>query len=231
MTFKREFFRFEKPIAANYDTPSGVSCFQLYIPDALDHLYILQGLMAALTKEDFWDGTASWKAQMAYMWQAGYDATDWSNCVNPSQVGLQDFIVLNQVFTEVVSGGALLFTKTINNGGIVSQTGNAINDHWKISDFRLRPGTYQHKMQVQMSTLAGMLHLWIEPDGGGTDIDLYNTIDLYASPALENAIYTTTFTIATDGLYELHGQVPAKRAAAVGYGSFLTGHQITRTGP
>jgi len=81
MTFKRETFRMDKPIAANYVTPSGVMCVQVMIPDDVEHVAILQGLMAQVTNPENWQGTEADRAQLAYLWEVPYVLTDWGQCV------------------------------------------------------------------------------------------------------------------------------------------------------
>jgi len=77
---KRQNYLFEKPIASQYSVPSGAFCIEILVPDALEHLYLVQGLLAACTKPQFWDGTDDEKEALAAIWQEVYSAMDWESC-------------------------------------------------------------------------------------------------------------------------------------------------------
>jgi len=80
MSSRRQIFPFEKPLASQYSVPSGAFCIEILVPDALEHLYVVQGLLAACTRPEFWDGTEEEQNALAAIWQEVYAAMDWESC-------------------------------------------------------------------------------------------------------------------------------------------------------
>jgi len=227
---RRETFRFEKPIGANYDTPAGVSCVEIKIPDAYDHLAILQGLVASLAKPEFWDGTEAIQAQMSYLWEVAYEATDWSNCVQPETTGAQDNITLLHIFSEKTAGAAFIYNKGTNNGGVTFQNPPALNDAFEVNYIRLRVGTWQIRVFGSKNSQGGTMNLWLQPEPSGSTIPIL-TCNFYNATTLENQTFSnTSVTVPDDGIYSLQGQTIAPTSPSVGYLCQITAFNLQRVG-
>jgi len=214
-----------------YPATDELRCVQIYIPDDDTFLWLLAGILAIPNRESSYEDPESEQALgLAEIWREGYDMSSWGGCVNPAQVGLQNRTTIEHVWAEVVAGAAFVYNSGTNMGGYCFQNVAAINDHFVHPDIWLRAGTYDFKMQTFMTAASAQMQLYVKPIPTGSDIMLYNTIDLYASPSIANALYNTTLTIPADGAYELHGKAPSKRVASTGYNINITRFEFVRTG-
>jgi len=232
--FKRQYFTFEKPIAANYDTPSGVSCIQVYYPDDIEHLYVLQGLMAALTKPDFWDGTEAEIDYRAYLWEVAYETTNWSDCEVATMPGLMSRVTLWHMDAEV----------TVNDAGnaiAISHDAGADFAHYAQQNpptlnsqssqlVRLQAGSWKMRMLYHGLTSSGKCQLyWLKADFSDSGA-IGAELDMYADGF--NQIHTGTFTIPDDGDYRITWSNTGRNVANLTpfYRMMITKTELWRTG-
>lgn len=198
MTFRRETFRMEKPVAANYVTPSGVMCVQVLVPDDVEHVALLQGLMAQLTNMDNWQGTEADRAQLSYLWEASYVLTDWSVCEVADYAQIDIFCINS----ELLSGAG---TKTYNASATLPfgySMSNTNNSGYGFEDFLyLKAGEYNYHGWASLITNGGNTVVAI--------VDGVSVIDtIIASVSQAGAFgtrvhHTGSFTIPADGLYRI----------------------------
>jgi len=229
MTFRRENFRLEKPVAANYVTPSGVMCVQVMVPDDNEHVALLQGLMANLTNAENWQGTEAEKAQLSYLWEVAYVQTDWGQCVTPSEAGNQARVSLWHRWAQIAAGNALQVNvdATVLYGHYVRQNTAASGDE-TYQDCWLSAGTYAYRVLYYRLTVNGQLDLLLvyQPDSSITTI--VTAAEMYGT-ALQNQVISGTFTISNSGQYKLHFKIATKNAASSGFGAPLTMTEIWKT--
>lgn len=213
MTFRRESFRMEKPVAANYVTPSGVTCVQVKVPDDNEHVALLQGLMAQLTNPDNWQGTEAERAQLAYLWEVAYVATDWGQCVTNN---LLQIVLFTINATPLAGAGSLSYNVSsdlpfgftqFNTGGTLFGMEQPV---W------LPAGEFTYQGWSTRST-----------SGGNTDVaitDGTTVIDTIVTGVNQNGTFGTriqstgTFTIPTTGLLKV---VAANNGTGVGAGRHM----------
>jgi len=228
--FKRPVYRFEKPIAANYETPSGVSCVEVHLPDALDHLAILQGLMAVLAKEDFWDGTEAERAQLSYLWEVAWAANDWSNCMTPKEAGEQDNITLWHIFSTKDAGNNFISNKAVNNGGVTFQNTSADGDQWHTDRFNLRAGTWRVRMLCVKLSSGGKLYVNLVAAGVGGVIPVFAPADLYSAATVENFIFSADVTVVYPGYYIIESGINGHTSPSSAYLAQITCINLHRVG-
>jgi len=212
MTFKRETFRMDKPIAANYVTPSGVMCVQVMIPDDVEHVAILQGLMAQVTNPENWQGTEADRAQLAYLWEVPYVLTDWGQCVTQLLPTINLFSV-----NASVSGGALTFTQgAFMPFGYSMDTDIVANRNIRHNVW-LPVGTYECIWHYAKTVSSGNADLLLTDDSGSVYETIANNIDMYG---LFNARFVNgqQFDVTAEGFYQIRvANDGTKNAASAGY--------------
>lgn len=230
MTSKREFYRFEKPIAADYETPSGVSCVQVYTPDDLDHLPLLQGMLATLTKPEFWDGSEADRVQRAYLWEVAWAATDWSGCVTPSEAGQQGRVTLWHRWTNVTTGNALQINVDATQlwGHYCRQNTAAVGDD-NYQAVYLPAGDYEIRVLYMRLTNNGNLTVTFQHKPDDAQTTALSAVNLYGT-TLANQVVTGSFTLTDNGLYHVYFQCPSKNASSSGFALPLTVTEIWKTG-
>jgi hypothetical protein len=229
MTY-RTYFRFPRPIAANYDTPAGVFCISVRIPGSLDHVRILQSLIELPAQADFWDGTEAEQAYRAFIWEQVNLEQNWIDCVNVSQVGLQDRIFVPHALSFVTTGNAFIAQTTLGQpGDAVFQNPAQINDAWSILFLHLRKGQWNMNMSWVRSPAAGQLHLILRPVSGD-DIVLFNNLEMYSATTGALRVNGATFDIPADAWYTGLATIPAKNASSSGYNAFITFFDFIRFG-
>lgn len=175
--FRREYFSLPKPIAANYDTPSGVLCVQVSVPDDVEHLRILQGLMAMATQPDFWQGSEAEAAQRAYLWEVAYEATTWEDC-QVDRLPTIDVYLCNEA---VVSGGTLTYTTRAELPfGFTMFSDTTINRYITAQSYWLKAGTYSYSGWYTKNTSSGIVSVSIGNAGGSINVGS-GSVDQYAA--------------------------------------------------
>jgi len=216
MTFKREYLALPKPIAAQYATPSGVVCVQVIVPDGLPHLALLQGLMATLTDASAWQGDDADRAALAAIWQNAYTITDWEEC-EEGMDGYANRVTLWHRFANVYVGSAIV--QVINTGTIFNGYAHATTPANGDSSYQncwLTPGDYTIKMLCLKTTSAGKIFAFVANETTLYQETVFNDVDLYASPAVNNQLVTGTFTI-TEPTDRFYVQCVSKNALSSGY--------------
>jgi len=66
--------------------PEGLRCVSVLIPDDTFHLRLLAGLVGLATRATNWEGEQEARQEVALLWNMGYDATDWGDCVDCADV-------------------------------------------------------------------------------------------------------------------------------------------------
>jgi len=222
MTSRRSYQAVPKPLTSEYSAPSGAVCITLQIPDALVHLYLLQGIVAMLTNADFWDGPADEQVAIAAAWQAAYTDTDWSFCVSPSEAGTQSRVSFWHRWDEILFGAALSIavdTAVIWNYYAVQLTPTQGDARYQIA--YLPAGDYQVRVLYQRLANAGNLTLFLQDIDNNTVATPINAADMHGT-TLRNQVLTGTFTLTEPGYYFFIWQIPSKNAASTGYNSALT---------
>lgn len=224
--FKRQWFAIEKPIAANYDTPSGVSCIQIYYPDDLEHLYVLQGLISKLANPAFWDGSEADRDYRAYLWEVAYEQTDWQDCIENSMIDLDVWFVNGSV-----SGGVQTYSaQAAQPFGYTVFTDTTANRYITMPTYFLKAGGYTVDLWYIKNTSSGIVELIITDPSGVVDT-AFSGLDQYATPLAVRFSRTGSFDIPADGLYSfVLRNVGSKNAASSGYsvnGTSLHIRQLT----
>ena len=223
MTFRRESFRMEKPVAANYVTPSGVMCIQVLVPDDVEHVALLQGLMAQLTNIENWQGTEADCAQLSYLWEASYVLTDWSVC-EVADMAQIDLFTINAV--PLAGAGALTYnaSATLPFGYAMSNASTTL--YGMEQPVWLAAGEYDYDGWSSLTTNGG--------NTGVTITDGASVIDTILASVNQSGTFGTrvhstgTFTIPDDGFYKV---VAANNGTGAGAGRQANwiSHHIRRT--
>jgi len=66
--------------------PEGLRCVSVLIPDDTFHLRLLAGLVGLATRATNWEGEQEARQAVALLWNMGYDATEWGDCVDCADV-------------------------------------------------------------------------------------------------------------------------------------------------
>jgi len=216
MTFRREFFTLPKPITSQFTVPSGAVCVQVKVPDSLAHIALLQGLLASLTEADKWQGEDTERTVQAQMWLDTYVTTDWGECEDPMPVyGSQ--VTLWHRFANVYIGTGIV--AVINTGTIFNHYAHAstpANGDSSYQNCYLVPGDYTIKMLCLKTTSAGKIFAFVANETTLYQETVFNEVDLYASPAVNNQLVTGAFTI-TEPVDRFYVQVISKNASSTGY--------------
>jgi len=228
MTFKREYLALPKPIAAQYATPSGVVCVQVVVPDGLQHLALLQGLMATLTDANAWQGDDADRAALAAIWQNAYTLTDWEGC-DDMGLGYQNHQTLWYRFANVYIGNPIATTITATNiwGHWCFQSPAANGDAAYI-DCNMLPGNYRARLSYTKAASAGKISINLSNETTLYTEFLFVDLDMYASTNQVNQLAVVDFEI-TEEVQRCYFIQSGKNASSSGYNSFLTVLDITRT--
>jgi len=206
---KREFARLDKPIAAQFDSPSGLSCVTVQTPDSFSHRALLQGMLSHLCEEKFWSGELADREAMAQLWLDAYTATDWSTCLT-SQWLLGNTRVYPEQATTV-AGGAIAWAAVTGqaNGGIFRQATPAVNDKltFKVA---LKAGNYAMNVLALKTSGQGIQTIKL----GATTLA---TFDWYNATNVLNSMQSAVIGVADDGLYTLTSEIASKNASSSGY--------------
>jgi len=206
---KREIARLDKPIAAQFDSPTGLSCVTVQTPDSFSHRALLQGMLSHLCEPEFWSGELADREAMAQLWLDAYTATDWSECLTSQWLLGNVRVYPEQAIT--VSGAGLAWADVTGQayGGIFRQTTGAINDKLTFN-VALKAGGYALVVHGNKNSSRGIQAVKLDGVTQGT-FDWYNaTLQL-------NQTQNTVISIADDGLYELTSEMNSKNASSTGY--------------
>lgn len=230
MTFRRESFRLEKPVAANYVTPSGVMCVEVKVPDDDEHVALLQGLAAQLTNPENWQGTEAEKAQLAYLWEVAYIETDWSNCVTPTETGNQARVSFWHRWAEVTTGNALQINvdAAVLWGHYCRQNAAAQGDD-NYQDCWLSAGEYEISILYYRLTNNAKITVTFQFQADMSTVLAFQDVDLYGT-TLPNQVISNAFTLTKSGHYRVYWAAPDKNASSSGYALPLTLTEVWKTG-
>lgn len=226
MTFKRQWLVLPRPIALDYNVPSGTLCVQVRIPDDLEHLALLQGLMARLTVAENWQGDAADTVPLAARWQQAYIDTDWSNCLNVDQSADNSLIIFADNFA-VDTGNALQITisNTQRHNFYVRQNPSILGQITEVERY-LTNGTWNYRLTGVKSTNSGISIMQVvDPDSTITTVF---TQDFYQAGGLANFTLTGTFTINEPGRTKFSFGTTGKHTSSTGYDLLLTCLELWR---
>jgi len=82
----REVFKTPKPLTAQTPVPEGFTCLEIIIPDDLEWVYIVQGLLAQLCLAFNWQGEPDEREARANLMVQAYSETDWEGCMTCADV-------------------------------------------------------------------------------------------------------------------------------------------------
>lgn len=206
---RREIARLDKPITAQFDSPSGLSCVTVQTPDSFSHRALLQGMLSHLCDKDFWAGELADREAMAQLWLDAYTATDWSDCLTSQWLLGNTRIYPEQATT--VSGGAIGWVGVTGqaNGGVFRQATPAINDTltFKVA---LKAGSYVLNVLAAKSSSQGIQTIKLD----GTTLA---TFDWYNASVVVNSMQNTVIGVSDDGLYTLTSEMLSKNASSANY--------------
>lgn len=217
MTFRRQYASLPKPLTSEFSAPSGAVCIQVRIPDALVHLYLMQGMLAKLTDADFWDGPDADRQEIAAAWQKAYTETEWGFCVTPSEAGNQTRVSFWHRWDENLSIGArtivfdaaqlwghYMTTTTPSNGDEVGQR------VW------LPAGDYEgHLLSVRLTT-GCKIRLVAQYEADLSQVVILSNTDL-SGTTLKNQVTNLSFTLTQAGEYLFSWKVNAAGATGGGF--------------
>lgn len=222
MTSRRQYISLPKPETSEFSAPSGAVCIQVRIPDALVHLYLMQGMLAKMTDANFWDGPDDDRQAIAAAWQKAYTETDWGFCVTPSQAGQQSRVSFWHRWDQILFGGALSIavdTAVIWNYYANQTTPTQGDARYQVA--YLPAGDYEVRVLYQRLPNAGDLTLYIQDFGNITVATPINAADMHGT-TLRNQVLSGTFTIVESGFFTFIWSVPSQHAGSTGFNSALT---------
>jgi len=76
--------------AEQYPVVEGFRCVEILIPDTIENMALLAGLLKLPGRAFNWTGDDEKRYELAQIWRNAYDATDWEQCMNCEE--LQDCI-------------------------------------------------------------------------------------------------------------------------------------------
>lgn len=148
----------------------------------------------------------------------------------PPPIGLQNRFLVNHAFAQAMTGNSFLGSNNVNQmGGYNFQNVAAVNDAWRHQYIHLRAGTWRMDLLWASSPSSGRLEAHLTPDTG-SNISLFNTLEMYAAAAAWNKLNTASFTVPANMNYTLNGAIPSKIAASTGFNCNITMFSFTRTG-
>jgi len=226
---KRSYQAVPKPVTSDYSAPSGAVCVQLKIPDALVHLFLLQGVVALMTNAEFWDGPDDEKAAIAASWQAAYTETDWGSCMTPGEAHQNSEINLWGHEASVVTGNALLITPAstrLHNFEVV-QTPPTNSSRLRWSRM-LAAGAWSYSWLWHRRTNGGIVSCDAYPNPGSGFVSIFGSIDTRGG-TLDNQFTRGTFTLTDSGMYDIEMHVIGTSSGS-NFGNTFTLLQLWRTG-
>jgi len=226
MTFKRQWLVLPKPVALDYNVPSGTLCVTVKIPDDLEHLALLQGLMARLTVPENWQGDAADTVPLAARWQQAYIDTDWSNCLNVDQTADNSLIIFGD--TLVVNVGNAIQTvisAAQRHNFYVRQNPSILGGIVQAERF-LTAGTWNYRLTTVKSTNSciGIMQV-IDPSGPSTTLF---TQDFFQVGGQANFVKSGTFDIIESGRAKFSFGVNGINPSSTGYDYNITCLELWR---
>lgn len=226
MTFKRQWLILPKPIALDYNVPSGTLCVQVRIPDDVEHLALLQGLMARLTVSENWQGDAADTVPLAARWQQAYIDTDWSNCLNVDQTADNSLTIFGDTLT-VDTGNALqaVISTSQRHNFYVKQNPSALGDITECERY-MTNGAWNYRLTTVKSTTSciGVMQV-TDPSGPITTLF---TQDFYQAGGQFNFVKSGTFDIVESGKVKFSFGANSKNAASSAYDFLITCLELWR---
>lgn len=226
MTFKRQWLALPKPVALDYNVPSGTLCVQVQVPDDLEHLALLQGLMARLTVAENWQGDAADTVPLAARWQQAYIDTDWSNCLNVDQTADNSLIIFGNTL-QVNTGNPIqvIIATTQRHNFYVRQNPSTLGAIMYARRY-LTNGTWNYQLTTVKSTNSciGTMQL-TDPSG---PISTLFTQDFYQAGGAANFVMSGTFDIIEPGQATFWFGATGKNANSTGYDFLITCLELWR---
>jgi len=68
--------------AEQYPVVEGLRCVEILIPDTIENMALLAGLLKLPGRSFNWQGDDEKRYELAQSWRVAYDATDWEQCMN-----------------------------------------------------------------------------------------------------------------------------------------------------
>lgn len=214
-----------------YPATDETQCVTVILPAGDEYKYLLAGLMGLASNPYNYDEPDSVQVEgISAIWDDAYSQIDWSGCVFPALVGLQDRVLLPAYFAIKISGNAIIYNKAVNNGGIAFQNTSASTDNFGWFGLKLRAGSYTAKWLVTTNTSSANVDVFLRPDPSGTNISIWSNLQLYTGSVLENVLQQASFTLPLDGLYDLIVAVDGHHASSLAYLVQHTMMELIRTG-
>jgi len=222
MTSRREYRPVPKALTGLYTVPSGTVCISVQVPDAEDHINLLQSVMALLTDIEMWQGEDEDRALFASAWQEAFTLTDWSNCVPEDTFGYAGIATLWHTFATVITGGAI--SRTVDTAqmfaSIVGQLTPANGDS-RYQNVFLKPGDYKVTLLGLKQSASGQLYMFLTNEDTTYQEDVFNTLEFYAAATTRNFYATADITL-TEPVQRCYFQIVGKNASSSGYGVNIT---------
>lgn len=226
MTFRRQYASLPKPLTSEFSAPSGAVCIQVKIPNALVHLYLMQGMLAKLTDADFWDGPDADRKEIAAAWQKAYTETEWGFCVTPSEAGNQTRVSFWHRWDEIVFGNSL--TTTVDTAvmwNYYTTMTTPTQGDTREQLVWLPAGDYEIRVLYQRLANNGNLTVLLQDAANVTQATPINAVDIHGT-TLRNQVLTGTFSLTEQGMYHVLWYIPSKNAGSTGYNCPLTMTEI-----
>lgn len=201
----RPVIRVPKPLTEQYSAPSGAVCITVIIPDALVHLYLMQGFIALLTDAENWEGPEDDRLALAGVWQQAYVDTDWSFCVPIEQTSNNSQVTFWHVLDFIESGAAL---SAINDLAqltgfyYVQGASGAVGDE-RSQRVWLSEGDYQLDTFYVRLTNGCKLTVIAQYQPDSSQVTVINQLDIHGATA-RNQKASASFTLTKSGEYKIY---------------------------
>lgn len=214
-----------------YPATDETQCVNIIIPAGDEFKALLAGLYnLALNPANYDEPDSAQTDGLVAVWDQAYSEIDWSGCVNPAQVGLQDRIFVPHALSIATTGNGFAANTGLGQiGDCQSQSPAQINDAWQSSFIRLRAGQWNMNMSWVRTANSGQLDLILDPQTG-TDIQLFNNFEMYNATTGAGRLNSATFDVIEDMTFTLRGSIPAKNASSSGYNALITFFDLIRIG-
>lgn len=211
-----------------YAATDGTRCIQVLIPDDDSYVPLLAGLLAlAAHPENYLTPDSAQAEGVAAIWHDAYVQSDWEGCVMPANPAN----IYIDLWSHMMTVNAGTYTLTLQGDqvyGFYNVTDTTANRQI-IAPVYLLAGSYSIKTFYVKTSVMGIVDLALCDNSGSVINQLATSLDFYGSS--RNNILSYTFTISTDGIYQIRLRNQGfKNTSSGGYALNCTCHHIERTG-